>query len=47
MEAIYSSETSVDSEPTTQLYIPDGTLQNYRCEYLKSYKVLNSFSGIW
>jgi hypothetical protein len=31
MEAVCSSETSVDSQRTTRRYIPeDGTLQNYR-----------------
>jgi hypothetical protein len=39
MDTICSSETSVDSQRTTRRYIPeDGTLQNYRCENLKSYK---------
>jgi hypothetical protein len=38
MEAIYSSETSVDTQQTTQRYIPeDGTLHNHRCENLKPY----------
>jgi hypothetical protein len=38
LEAICSSETSVDSQRNTRRYIPeDGTLQNYRCESLKSY----------
>jgi hypothetical protein len=37
MEAIYSSETSVDSQRTEGRYIPeDRTLHNYRCENLKS-----------
>jgi hypothetical protein len=41
MEAICRSETSVDSQRTARLYIPeDGTLQNYRCENLKSYMFL-------
>jgi hypothetical protein len=40
MEAIYSSETSVDFERNTQRYIPeDSTLHNHRCEDLKSYIV--------
>jgi hypothetical protein len=40
MEAISSSETSIDSQQTTRRYIPeDGTLQNYRCENLKFYKL--------
>jgi hypothetical protein len=39
MEAICSSETSVDTQRTTRRYIPeDGTLHNHRCENLKSYK---------
>jgi hypothetical protein len=34
MEAIYSSETSVDTQRTTRRYIPeDGTLQNVCCVY--------------
>jgi hypothetical protein len=38
MEAIRSSETSVDTQQTTWRYIPeDGTLHNHHCEYLKSY----------
>jgi hypothetical protein len=38
MEAIYSSETSVDFQRTTRRYIPeDSTLYNHRCEHLKSY----------
>jgi hypothetical protein len=38
MEAIFSSETSVDTPRTTRRYIPeDGTLHNYRCENLKFY----------
>jgi hypothetical protein len=37
MEAIFSSETSVDPQQTTRRYIPeDGTLHNHRCENLKS-----------
>jgi hypothetical protein len=40
MEAICSSETSVDTHRTTRRYIPeDGTLLNQRCENLKSYMV--------
>jgi hypothetical protein len=35
-----SSETSVDTQRTTRLYIPeDGTLHNHRCENLKSYNI--------
>jgi hypothetical protein len=44
VEAIYSSETSVDTQRTTRLYIPeDGTLHNHRCENLKSYICLVNF----
>jgi hypothetical protein len=39
MEAIRSSETSVDFQRTTLRYIPeDGTHHSHRCENLKSYK---------
>jgi hypothetical protein len=39
MDAIYSSEMSVDTQRTTRRYIPeDGTLHNHRCENLKSYQ---------
>jgi hypothetical protein len=38
MEAVCSSETSVDIQRITRRYIPeDGTLHNHRCENLKSY----------
>jgi hypothetical protein len=38
MEAKCSSETSVDCQRTTRRYIPeDSSLQNQRCENLKSY----------
>jgi hypothetical protein len=38
MEAIYSSETSVDTQRTTRCYIPeDDTLHSHSCENLKSY----------
>jgi hypothetical protein len=38
MEAICSSETSVDTQRTTRRYIPeDGTPHNHRCENLKFY----------
>jgi hypothetical protein len=38
MEAICSSETSVDVQWTTRRYIPeDGTLHNHRCENPKFY----------
>jgi hypothetical protein len=36
MEAICSSETSVDFQRTTE----DSTLHNHRCENLKSYKII-------
>jgi hypothetical protein len=40
MEAIYSSETSVDFQRTTRRYIPvDSILRNHGCENLKSYVV--------
>jgi hypothetical protein len=40
MEAICSSETSVDFQRTTRRYITeDSTLHNHRCENLKSYFV--------
>jgi hypothetical protein len=36
MEAICSSEMSVDTQRTTRRYIPeDGTLHNHRCENLR------------
>jgi hypothetical protein len=39
MEAICSSETSVDFQRTTRRYIPeDSNIYNHRCENLKSYK---------
>jgi hypothetical protein len=39
MEAIRSSETSGTTLRTTRRHIPeDDTLQNHRCENLKSYK---------
>jgi hypothetical protein len=42
MEAICSSETSVETQQTTQRHIPeDDTLHNHRCENLKSYTSLN------
>jgi hypothetical protein len=41
MEAICSSEKSVDTQRTTRQYIPeDGTLHNHRCENLKPYEHL-------
>jgi hypothetical protein len=40
MEAICSSETSVDTQRTTRRYIPeDGTLYNHRCKNLKYYNL--------
>jgi hypothetical protein len=39
MEAIYSSETSVETQQTTRRHITEhDTLHNHRCENLKSYK---------
>jgi hypothetical protein len=47
MEAIRSSETSVDTQRTTRRYIPEyGTLQNYSCENLKSYMSFVVFSTV-
>jgi hypothetical protein len=38
MEAMCSSETSVDIQRTARRYIPEvDTLHNHRCENLKSY----------
>jgi myosin-crossreactive antigen len=43
MEAIRSSETSGTTQRTTRRHIPEeDTLQNYRCENLKSYNVFVS-----
>jgi hypothetical protein len=40
MEAICSSETSVDFQRTTLRYVPeDSTLHNHRCENLNSYTI--------
>jgi hypothetical protein len=49
MEAICSSETSVDIQWTTRRYIPeDCTLHNNRCENLKSYTIIYVDSnGFW
>jgi hypothetical protein len=42
MEAIYSSETSVETQQTTRRNIPeDDTLHNQRCRNLKSYRDSN------
>jgi hypothetical protein len=39
MEAICSSETSVETQRTARSHIPEvDTLHNHRCENLKSYK---------
>jgi hypothetical protein len=39
MEAIWSSETSVDFQRTTRRYVPeDSTFHNHRHENLNSYK---------
>jgi hypothetical protein len=47
MEAISSSETSVDTQRTTRRYIPeDCTLHNHRCENLESYKELVTLNFI-
>jgi uncharacterized protein YqiB (DUF1249 family) len=47
MEAICSSETSVDSQRTTRRYTrisEYGTLHNHRIDNLKSY---NNFTALW
>jgi hypothetical protein len=42
MEAIFSSETSLDFQRTTRLYIPvDRTLNNHLCEDLRSCIIYN------
>jgi hypothetical protein len=47
IEAIRSSETSVDFQRTTRRYIPEySTLHNHRCENLKSYILLFLVSGV-
>jgi hypothetical protein len=44
MEAICSSETSVDTQRTTRRYIlEDDTLHYHHCEYIKSYTVIICF----
>jgi hypothetical protein len=44
MEAICSSETSVDFQRTTRRYIPeDSAFLNHRCENLKSYNIFHDF----
>jgi hypothetical protein len=46
MEAICSSETSVDFQRTTRRYIPeDGTLHNHHCENLKTYTRLHGVTS--
>jgi hypothetical protein len=41
MEAICSSETSVDTQRTTRPYIPEvDTLHNHHCENLKSFRII-------
>jgi hypothetical protein len=48
MEAICSSETSVDTQRTTRLYIPeDGTLQTYLCCMTLCFQLKNVISGIF
>jgi hypothetical protein len=47
MEAICSSETSVETQRTTRRHIPeDDTLHNHRCENLKSYKLFLLYLSI-
>jgi hypothetical protein len=47
MEAICSSETSVETQRTTRRYTPeDDTLHNHRCENIKSYSITDLFSSI-
>jgi hypothetical protein len=46
LEAICSSETSVNVQRTTSCYFPgDRTLHNHRCENLKSYILTDTFIG--
>jgi hypothetical protein len=45
VEAICSSETSVDTQRTTRRHIPgDDTLHNHRCENLKTYFIFSYFT---
>jgi hypothetical protein len=45
MEAIYSSEMSVEFQRTTRRYIPEArTLHNHHCENLEFYKDIFFFS---
>jgi hypothetical protein len=47
MEAIYSSEASVETQRTTWRHIPeDDTLHNHHCENLKSYTECSSYTPI-
>jgi hypothetical protein len=47
MEAICSTETSVDTQQTTRHYIPeDDTLYIHRCENLKSYMEMQLLSSL-
>jgi hypothetical protein len=47
MEAICSSETSVETQRTMRPHIPeDDTLHNHRCENLKSYMIHIDFLGL-
>jgi hypothetical protein len=47
MEAIYSSETSVDFQRNAWRYIEkDRTLCNHHCENLKSYIINIIYSGL-
>jgi hypothetical protein len=44
MEMICSSETSIDFQKTTRLYVPEyNTLYNNRCQNLKSYNCIDYF----
>jgi hypothetical protein len=46
MEAIYSSETSIEFQRTTLRYIPEAsTLHNHRCDNLKSYTEVVKLGG--
>jgi hypothetical protein len=46
MEAISFSETSVNFQPATRRYIPEGeTLHNHRCEHLKLTVVTKQIKG--
>jgi hypothetical protein len=47
MEAICSSEKSVETQRTTRRHISeDGTLYNHRCENFKSYKADLGYTAI-